>query len=43
MLIFAYAAADDAVKTDYKAGPLAELGWQCARRHEAKPITEKLR
>ena len=29
------AAADDAVETGRKAGPLAELGWQCARRYEA--------
>jgi acyl-CoA dehydrogenase len=28
------AAADDAVKTGRKAGPLAELGWQCAQRYE---------
>ncbi len=29
------AAADDAVETGRKATPLAELGWQCARRHQA--------
>lgn len=29
------AAADDAVETGRKAGPLAELGWQCAQRYEA--------
>ena len=28
------AAADDAVETGRKAGPLAELGWQCAQRYE---------
>lgn len=28
------ATADDAVETGRKAGPLAELGWQCALRHE---------
>ncbi len=29
------AAADDAVETGRKAGPLAELGWRCAQRHDA--------
>lgn len=29
------AAADDAVETGRKAGPLAELGWQCAQGYEA--------
>lgn len=29
------AAAADAVETGRKAGPLAELGWQCAQRHAA--------
>ena len=29
------AAADDAVETGRKAGPLAELGWQRAQRYEA--------
>jgi acyl-CoA dehydrogenase len=29
------AAADDAAETGRKAGPLAELGWQCAQRYEA--------
>lgn len=29
------AAADDAVETGRKAGPLAELGWECAQRYEA--------
>lgn len=29
------AAADDAEATGRKAGPLAELGWDCALRHEA--------
>lgn len=29
------AAAPDAVQTGRKAGPLAELGWQCAQRHDA--------
>ncbi len=29
------AAAVDAVQTGRKAGPLAELGWQCAQRHDA--------
>ena len=29
------AAADDAVETGRKAGPLAELGWQCAQRYDA--------
>ncbi|HAL38303.1 MAG TPA: phosphotransferase family protein [Polaromonas sp.] len=29
------AAAVDAVETGRKAGPLAELGWQCALRHDA--------
>ncbi|MDO9313669.1 MAG: phosphotransferase family protein [Burkholderiaceae bacterium] len=28
------AAAENAVETGRKAGPLAELGWQCAQRHE---------
>ena len=28
------AAADDAVETGRKAGPLADLGWQCAQRYE---------
>jgi acyl-CoA dehydrogenase len=28
------AAADDAVETGRKAGPLAEIGWQCAQRYE---------
>jgi len=28
------ATADDAVETGRKAGPLAELGWQCAQRHD---------
>lgn len=27
------AAAEDAMQTGLKAGPLAELGWQCALRH----------
>ena len=29
------AAAPDAVETGQKAGPLAEIGWQCAQRHQA--------
>jgi aminoglycoside phosphotransferase (APT) family kinase protein len=29
------AAADDAMETGRKAGPLAELGWQCAQHYEA--------
>lgn len=29
------AAAADAVETGHKAGPLAELGWQCAQRPDA--------
>jgi len=29
------ATAADAVETGRKAGPLAELGWQCAQRYEA--------
>ena len=29
------AAADNAVETGRKAGPLAELGWQCAQRYDA--------
>lgn len=29
------AAAADAAETGRKAGPLAELGWQCAQRHDA--------
>ena len=29
------AAAADAVETGRKAGPLAELGWQCAQRYDA--------
>jgi aminoglycoside phosphotransferase (APT) family kinase protein len=29
------ATADDAAETGRKAGPLAELGWQCALRYEA--------
>lgn len=30
------AAADDAEKTGRKAGPLAEIGWQCAQRYDEK-------
>lgn len=30
------AAADDAEKTGHKAGPLAEIGWQCAQRYDEK-------
>ncbi|MCD2513234.1 phosphotransferase family protein [Comamonas endophytica] len=30
------AAAADAVETGRKAGPLAELGWQAAQRHQAR-------
>ncbi|MNE83912.1 hypothetical protein D3C80_1807700 [compost metagenome] len=29
------AASADAVETGGKAGPLAELGWQCAQRYSA--------
>jgi acyl-CoA dehydrogenase len=29
------AASDDAVETGRKAGPLAELGWECAQRYAA--------
>jgi acyl-CoA dehydrogenase len=28
------AAAADAVETARKAGPLAEIGWRCAQRHD---------
>ena len=30
------AAADDAEETGRKAGPLAEIGWQCAQRYDEK-------
>ncbi len=29
------AAAADAVETGAKAGPLAQLGWECALRYDA--------
>ena len=33
------AAGHDAIETGRKAGPLAELGWQCALRHAAAAST----